>query len=117
MKFKLDENVPAEAALLLRRAGHDAMTVLEQNLGGTEDTRLASICGDEERVLVTFDIGFADIRVYPPETHAGVVVLRLQRQDQPHTLAVLRRLLPLLDQERLTGTLWVVDEERIRIRP
>jgi len=35
--FKLDENLPTEAAEVLRRAEYDASTVLEQNLGGCED--------------------------------------------------------------------------------
>ena len=34
MKFKIDENLPTEAADLLRSAGHDAVTVGEQRLGG-----------------------------------------------------------------------------------
>ena len=34
VRFKLDENLPAEMAHLFSRAGHDAVTVLEQGLGG-----------------------------------------------------------------------------------
>jgi Domain of unknown function (DUF5615) len=33
MRFKIDENLPIEVAELLRAAGHDALTVLDQNLG------------------------------------------------------------------------------------
>ena len=35
LKFKLDENLPTEAAEVLCSAGHDAVTVLDQSLGGT----------------------------------------------------------------------------------
>jgi len=34
MKFKVDENLPVEVADLLRQAGYDATTVVEQHLGG-----------------------------------------------------------------------------------
>ena len=34
MKFKIDENLPVEVAELLREAGHDAATAIEQQLGG-----------------------------------------------------------------------------------
>lgn len=34
MKFKIDENLPVEAVLLLREAGHDALSVHEQGLRG-----------------------------------------------------------------------------------
>ena len=33
MKFKTDENMPVQAAEDLPQAGHDAMTVVDQNLG------------------------------------------------------------------------------------
>ena len=33
LKFKVDENLPIEVATLLVDAGHDALTVLDQNLG------------------------------------------------------------------------------------
>jgi len=34
MKFKIDENLPLEVAVALREAGHDAMNVVDQGLGG-----------------------------------------------------------------------------------
>jgi predicted nuclease of predicted toxin-antitoxin system len=37
MKFKIDENLPVEIADLFRAAGFDAITVLEQTLGGEAD--------------------------------------------------------------------------------
>ena len=55
MRFKPDENLPGDFASLLRRSGHDAVTVLDQGLGGARDPELASVCSEEGRVLVTFD--------------------------------------------------------------
>ena len=34
MKFKVDENLPIEVVRLLEDNGHDALTILGQNLGG-----------------------------------------------------------------------------------
>jgi hypothetical protein len=62
MKFKIDENLPIEVAELLRQTGYDATTVLEQDLGGSADTHLASLCQEERRVFVTLDTDFGDIR-------------------------------------------------------
>ncbi len=47
MKFKIDEDLPAEAADILREAGYDAVTVLSQNLLGSKDELLADICRSE----------------------------------------------------------------------
>ncbi len=51
MKLKLDENLPAEASVRLREAGFDAMSVLDQSLGGASDQDLARTCGSDDRTL------------------------------------------------------------------
>lgn len=116
MRLKIDENLPREVTELLRHAGHDALSVLEQGLGGHADLDVAKVCAAEERGLVTLDVDFANVRRYPPSDHHGLIVLRLGRQDKPHVLAVIRRLIPLLDSEQIERRLWIVEEERIRIR-
>ena len=116
MKFKVDENLPVEVADLLRQAGYDALTVVEQHIGGSDDSKIASICRQESRVLVTIDTDFANIRNYPPGDYSGLLVLRLKKQDKNHVLDVLTRLTKVLLEEPLDGYLWIVEDERIRIR-
>lgn len=95
MRFKVDENLPEEAAQLLRRAGYDASTVLGQNMGGESDPDLSLVCQREQRALITLDLGFADIRTYPPKEYFGLLVLRLKRQDKMHVVGTVERLLPM----------------------
>ncbi|MBY0587179.1 DUF5615 family PIN-like protein [bacterium] len=49
MQFKVDENLPAEVAELLRTTGHDALTIQEQKLVGSGDAAIAQVCRDEAR--------------------------------------------------------------------
>ena len=37
MRFKIDENLPAEFVEMLRCAQHDALSVLDEGLGGAAD--------------------------------------------------------------------------------
>jgi predicted nuclease of predicted toxin-antitoxin system len=115
LRFKVDENMPAEAAALLAGAGHDALTVPQQKLGGQSDPNIAAVCQQEGRVIVTLDLDFADIRTYPPADYPGIIVLRLFRLDKPRILAAVQRLLPVLEHEPLTGKLWIVEDARLRI--
>ena len=115
-KFKLDENLPAEIATLLAGAGHDAVTVPQQRLGGRPDPDIALICQQETRAIITLDLDFADIRAYPPADYAGIIVLRLHHLDKVRILSLFRRVLPLLDNEPLIGNLWIVEEASVRIR-
>jgi hypothetical protein len=82
MRFKVDENLPDEAAEHLMCAGHDATTVVGEGVRGCSDSALALRCKDESRVLVTLDLDFADLKTYPPSAYPGSVVLRLARQDK-----------------------------------
>lgn len=116
MKFKIDENLPVETADLLRQAGHEATTVLEQNFGGAADPQIASVCQQAGLALITLDLDFADIRVYPPGQFPGFVVLRLKQQDKPYILEFFTQLIPVFSKEPLERRLWIVEESRIRIR-
>jgi predicted nuclease of predicted toxin-antitoxin system len=116
VRFKIDENLPVELAGELIVAGHEAVTVDDQQLVGSNDFNLSETCKSEGRVLVTLDLDFADIRTYPPENYSGLIVLRLGRQDKLHVLGIFRKLLNAIGREPLEGHLWIVEENRIRIR-
>ncbi len=56
MKFKVDQNLPTEFAPILRQAGHDALTVFDQELGGAPDPQIVAVCQREGRMLITADL-------------------------------------------------------------
>jgi predicted nuclease of predicted toxin-antitoxin system len=116
VKFKVDENLPAEVARLLVSAGHDAATVLDEGLAGEMDETILAACVDEKRALVTLDLDFSNVRAYPPREYCGLIVLRLSRQDKPHVLKVLGQVVELFECEQIDGLLWIVEEDRIRVR-
>jgi predicted nuclease of predicted toxin-antitoxin system len=116
MRFKTDENLPEEFADILRAAGWDALSVNEQRLGGAVDPKIARVCLAESRVLITLDIGFGDIRNYPPSECPGIIVLRPKQQDKLNVLALANRLVMALGDHRIDRELWIVDDRRIRIR-
>lgn len=116
MRFKVDENLPCEVASVLRSAGHDAMTIGDQRMSGEPDPRVAAVCRDEDRAALTLDLDFSDIRTYPPSDYPGIIVLRPPTQSKGDVLALIGQLLPLLDVERLSGNLWILQRGGLRIR-
>jgi len=109
VRFKLDENLPKDAGALLRDAGHDVETVLDERLGGNPDAKILDACQTEKRVLITLDLDVSDIRLYPPSSHNGVWILRPYTQSVENTLAVLRGALALMPGELVQARLWIVE--------
>lgn len=116
MKIKLDENITVAAKEVFLSCGHETRSIHDEAMAGALDRALWRVCQHEERMLVTFDRGFGDVRFYPPGTHFGVVLLRLIDQQPDIVLGVLARFLAVYDLDRLAGCLVVVDDQRVRIR-
>ena len=116
MEFKTDENLPVEVCHMLRDAGHEASSVLDQQLGGRPDSEISSACKSEGRVLLTLDTDFGNILVYPPQEFPGIVVIRADDQSKATVLERTRRFLSVLESEPLRNRLWIVEKDRIRIR-
>ena len=66
--------------------------------------------------MITLDLDFSDVRSYPPQGSPGLVILRLHRQDKSYVLETIKRVIPLLEQEQIEHRLWIVEENRIRVR-
>ena len=116
MKFKLDENIGRRGRDLLVAAGHDVATVREQGLGGCSDDRLFTICVQEKRILVTLDRDFGEIRRFPPEHAAGVIVLEAgPRITEASILDRMRNFLAVMETHSVAGSLWIVEAGRVRI--
>jgi predicted nuclease of predicted toxin-antitoxin system len=116
MNFKIDENLPPDVAELLQKEGHDVRTVFDQGLRSHTDPEVIAACQSEGPALLSLDLDFSNILLFPPERFAGLIVLRLHRPGRTAVTALVRRLLPHVATQPVAGKLWVVDESRIRMR-
>jgi predicted nuclease of predicted toxin-antitoxin system len=116
MHFKIDENLPPDVAELLQKEGHDVRTVFDQGLRSYTDPEVLAACQTEGRALLSLDLDFSNILLFPPEQFAGLIVLRVHRPGRASVTALVGRILPHMATQPVAGKLWVVDEARIRIR-
>lgn len=115
MRFKLDENLPLAAAIVLRSHGHDVVSVLDQVASGSSDAIIAEMVRRESRILLTLDLDFADIRAYRPSDYAGILVLRPRELNAAAVLVLVERLVLAFETRSPIGCLWIVEHDRIRI--
>jgi predicted nuclease of predicted toxin-antitoxin system len=116
VRFKLDENLPELVHSSLSELGHDAHTVAQEGLSGAQDGRVLQACVAEDRILITLDLDFSDLRTYPPGSYPGIWVLRPAKQTFKAIDTLVRAAVRLAEVERVRGQLWVIDERRVRIR-
>ena len=103
---------------MIRRYGHQALDVRDLGMGSASDVEIAGYARTHGLCLVTRDYDFADLRNYPPDRYAGLIVLSPPRDATP---AYINHLLTtLLEEEELVadlpGKLAIVDPGRIRLR-
>lgn len=77
IRFLADENIYHALVIRLRSRGYDVMTVDECGLRGVDDSRIMEYAIQEQRIIITFDRDFSDLRSLPKNL-PGVLLLRLQ---------------------------------------
>lgn len=99
MKLLLDEMYPYSIAEQLRSRGHDVMAVGERAaLRGASDRDVFAVAQQEERALVTDDVGFRSIESElraRGESHRGLILTSNRRfpRGRPRTPGALVRAL------------------------
>lgn len=115
-RLKVDENLPEQLAELFVELGHDAVTVAEQGWCGIADPGLWQGVQAEGRWLITADKEFADLRRYPPGTHAGVILLRPTEESRVDYLRLVEAAISTINFDEIAGAIVVVTDRGVRIR-
>jgi predicted nuclease of predicted toxin-antitoxin system len=116
MKLFADECLYYVTVEALRVWGHDVITTQETKLVGQIDEVQLQEAVKQQRVLITNDLDFSNIRRYPPANHCGIIVLKIRPAVLKDVHIVLEKLLQNRSQERLNKTLAIVDRNKYRIR-
>lgn len=114
--FLTDENIFPDVVALLRSKGFDVKDAREADLGGTSDEHLLEIANAESRTLVTFDKYFADVLQHPPDSHHGIIRIRIHPPLPPTVLHALERFLQQYDLTLLKGALVLLERDGYRVR-
>ncbi len=113
---KVDEDLsPAVCEPLVTR-GYDLRTVVGQGWSGTSDADLWPKIVAEGVFFITADKGFGDVRVYPPGTHPGILVLRPARESIAAYRDLLAETLAAVELRNLTGSVSVASASGLRSR-
>jgi predicted nuclease of predicted toxin-antitoxin system len=114
-QFLADECVYQETVNFLCNLDFDVLKAQDLSLRGAPDRQVLDKAQELNRVLLTNDRGFGDIRRYPPSRHQGVILLRIKGYRFVHDVhSVLQDLLS--HETRFRGALFIVDRHKWRKR-
>jgi predicted nuclease of predicted toxin-antitoxin system len=100
----------------LGKFGIDADTVFDEQLAGRPDAEVLSVASGDGRIVFTLDRGFGNIRAYPPGSHRGIVVFRLDDQSARSAISAVENLVAHHDLADLVSAVTVVHRGLLRIR-
>lgn len=100
----------------LQELGHDVDTVIDEGLSAVEDSVLADIARQNDRMLFTLDRGLGDIRQYVPGGHPGIVIFRLSFVGPGAMSRFVEDFVRNQNLNQLAGCLVIVEPGNVRIR-
>lgn len=116
MRILADENIQEPTLRFLRELGHDVRGVHEAGLKSAPDTDVFQQAQQEQRIVLTYNCDFADIRDLAGKNHHGVIRLRIENQRLAYMHPLLKEALGKLHGLSLRNTLVTVMNDRLRLR-
>jgi len=83
---------------------------------GRLDAEVGAAAKAEERMVLTLDLDFADLRKFPPGAHPGVILFRPRSMGPLAVNRFVLRFVQEVDLARLSRCLAVVEPGRVRVR-
>jgi len=116
VRFLLDQNLRTQTKEFLRQLGHDVVDTRDLGLARATDREIMDAAVLQDRIVITYDSDFGDIREFPPGSYPGVIRLRIYPQTDEMLHPRLAELLRSVDAKRLRGALMILDNAKVRIR-
>lgn len=116
MRFLADMGVARSVVRWLRENEHEAIHLLDEGLERLDDREIFAKASREGRVLLTFDLDFAEIVTASGGNAVSVILFRLRRPRVQNVVQRLARRIRELGPEIDRGAVVIVEEARMRVR-
>ena len=116
MKLLLDQGTPRSAAVILRRAGFDAVHTGETGLAEAEDSEILRRASDEDRIVVTLDADFHAQLALTQARKPSVIRIRIEGLRAEEFSGLLQNVLNQCADDLKAGVMISVNDIQIRVR-
>lgn len=114
--FVIDEDLPCSTAKELTKADHNALDVRDVGLRGHSDEEIFSYVKGHKAILLSADLGFANIVRFSLNLDIGIMVIRFPNEISTEKLnkELLKSLSKLKDKD-IYGSFTIVEPGKVRI--
>ena len=116
MRFLADMGVDIRIVKWLRGKGHDATHLRDEGMHRMPNGEIFDKAISEKRVILTFDLDFAEIVALSKEEQTSVVLSRLHNTRTSRLISRLDTVLSESGEALDKGAVIVVEESRHRVR-
>ncbi|MEL6492834.1 MAG: DUF5615 family PIN-like protein [Cyanobacteria bacterium J06621_3] len=116
MKFLADMGVSPQTVDVLRNQGYDATHISEEGLFRMRDAEILEKARQEERIVLTFDLDFADLLAASVATLPSTVIFRLKKTRPDFVSSRLLSVLSDCKGDLESGALVTIEDSRYRLR-
>ena len=113
MKFIVDENIRNEIKDFLADSGHD---VIRPPLG-CKDEEIASLARIQKSIIITHDVHFSKILMYPPVNYHGIIRIKIHPPVASVIIQALKDLFKKVPPEDMDNKLIILEKKGFRSRP
>jgi predicted nuclease of predicted toxin-antitoxin system len=116
VRFLADMGVSYSVVLHLRNQAHDVVHLRDEGLQRLTDAEILVRAAAEQRIVLTFDLDFAELAFKGRSAFPSIVIYRLTDQRPQHQIERLMAALIVAKQPLESGAIVIVDDTRVRIR-
>lgn len=117
MKFIGDIPIARATLDYLNHSGHDAIGVKDRLSPKASDPEVLRLAAAEGRIVICFDLGFADLVALSRQRLPSVITFRTSRHRADYITRRLASVLPDIADDLKRGALVTIEDARVRVRP
>lgn len=116
MKFLADMPVSPKTVEKLCEKGYDAVHLFSLGMKKADDEEVVEFAKQENRIILTMDLGFGEILAHSKEQRPGVIIFRVSHSTPTKVNSLLFDLLNSEASSDIEGSIIIIEEARVRIR-
>jgi len=116
MKFLADMGVSQTVVENLRESGYDSIHLREESLQRLVDLEIVAKAKQENRVIITFDLDFANLLAESNSNLPSVIIFRIQNATPASVIPKLMKVIAECAENLNSGAIITVEDTRYRVR-